>query len=78
MNRQQELEKLFKSYKEMELALHKLSNKYLEEEPLSFEEYLLYSAMFLELGWDDKADFLSGVGELKVITINVPEGVEEE
>lgn len=76
MNREQELLKIFKAYKGMTITLNKLSNIYVNEDSLSLEDQLLYEAMFRELGWDNKEDFLNGVGEQKVITINVPE--EEE
>ncbi len=72
MNREQELSKLFNAYKEMTTTLNKLSNVYVNEDSLSLEDQLLYEAMFRELGWDNKEDFLNGVGNEKVITINVP------
>jgi hypothetical protein len=72
-----ELLEAFKSYKGMIVNIHELSNKYLtEEEPLSLEDQLMFDMMLNELGWDDKEDFLNGVGMQKVITINVPK--EEE
>ena len=72
MNREQELSKLFKAYKGMTTTLNKLSNIYVNEDSLSLEDQLLYEAMFRELGWDNKEDFLNGVGSQKVITVNVP------
>jgi len=72
-----ELVEAFKTFKGMIVTIHELSNKYLtEEEPLSLEDQLMFDMMLDELGWDDKEDFLNGVGMKKVITINVPK--EEE
>jgi len=78
MNREQELSKLFNAYKGMITTINNLSNIYVNEDSLSLEDQLIYEAMFRDLGWDNKEDFLNGVGNKKFITINVPEGEEHK